>query len=180
MSGDEQSAGKCSGVGQGGGKFGEPWRLIEDCDIDYGGDVAESNHGKGAVAGRIVACVNACAGMEDPVAEIGALRGWCRDCIWSNAASDPATEPCAGIDHCENAGADKHADYPRAVECSGYRSMADDFPVLRRFLLAYRAHLIQTTFGNDSGRVKTSREFVRAYEACEGIMTPAGQAKDGG
>lgn len=48
--------------------YGEPWGY----DIDY--DMALTKNGSVCDANRAVACVNACAGMADPAAEIDAMR----------------------------------------------------------------------------------------------------------
>lgn len=85
MSGDEQSAGKCNGVGQGGGKFGEPLRYVRDGDwvnlVGIGGHaecVLDSVHDDAAhldaFMNRIASCVNACRDMEEPEVEIAAMR----------------------------------------------------------------------------------------------------------
>ena len=59
-------------------KYGEPWRFIHGRDItdegysyicDASGFIFNDAHDE-----RIIACVNACAGMSDPAAEIAALR----------------------------------------------------------------------------------------------------------
>jgi hypothetical protein len=62
-------------------KYGEPWVYVEtkwqDDDIYAGkqyGELVAKSYGGPVTAARIVACVNACAGMEDPVAEIAQLR----------------------------------------------------------------------------------------------------------
>lgn len=48
--------------------YGEPWGY----DIDY--DMALTKNGSVCDANRAVACVNACAGMTDPAAEIAVMR----------------------------------------------------------------------------------------------------------
>ena len=48
--------------------YGEPWGY----DIDY--DMALTKNGSVCDANRAVACVNACACMADPAAEIQAMR----------------------------------------------------------------------------------------------------------
>ena len=55
--------------------FGEPWQLTTDFafDITIRGELAAS-FDKIEHATRAIACVNACAGMRDPAAEIQALR----------------------------------------------------------------------------------------------------------
>lgn len=55
--------------------FGEPWQLTTDFsfDITIRGELAAS-FDKIEHANRAIACVNACAGMRDPAAEIQALR----------------------------------------------------------------------------------------------------------
>lgn len=56
-------------------EFGEPWRVPE-----FGAPIVDA-HGQYIVSfgptlrSRIIACVNACAGMRDPVAEVAVLRG---------------------------------------------------------------------------------------------------------
>lgn len=47
--------------------YGEPW----DYDIEY--DMALTKNGSVCDARRAVSCVNACAGMADPAAEIQAM-----------------------------------------------------------------------------------------------------------
>jgi hypothetical protein len=56
----------------------EPWEKIEDW-VKKGGEKVALVYGidntqEHANAARIVACVNACAGMDDPAAEIERLR----------------------------------------------------------------------------------------------------------
>lgn len=55
--------------------FGEPWQLTTDFafDITIRGELAAS-FDKIEHATRAIACVNACAGMSDPAAEIQAMR----------------------------------------------------------------------------------------------------------
>jgi len=61
------------------GKFGEPWELSVECgayiirDVNRTTICREVNISPG-VAYRIVACVNACEGVEDPAAEIAELK----------------------------------------------------------------------------------------------------------
>lgn len=52
----------------------EPWIAVGERVVGNGIIIASCSHGDIANPGRIVACVNACAGMEDPAAEIAALR----------------------------------------------------------------------------------------------------------
>lgn len=53
--------------------YGEPWVY----DIDY--DMALTKNGSVCDANRAVACVNACAGMADPTAEIESMRAAIRE-----------------------------------------------------------------------------------------------------
>lgn len=54
----------------------EPWRIFSSaqpsCIVDDAGDICRARSPLDAA--RIVACVNACAGMDDPSAEIARLR----------------------------------------------------------------------------------------------------------
>lgn len=55
--------------------YGEPWILTTDFafDVTINGAL-EASFDKLELANRAVACVNACAGMADPAAEIEAMR----------------------------------------------------------------------------------------------------------
>lgn len=54
----------------------EPWRVFSSaqpsCIVDDAGDICRARSPLDAA--RIVACVNACAGMDDPAAEIALMR----------------------------------------------------------------------------------------------------------
>jgi hypothetical protein len=52
----------------------EPWKHNEEQIIGDTLLIALCHHGYKANAARIVACVNACAGMDDPAKEIATLR----------------------------------------------------------------------------------------------------------
>jgi hypothetical protein len=55
--------------------FGEPWQLESDDEIwSDNGDEGTLAVAYGSVRARIVACVNACAGMVEPAAEIQEMR----------------------------------------------------------------------------------------------------------
>ena len=55
--------------------YGEPWQLESDDEIwSDNGDEGTLAVAYGSVRERIVDCVNACAGMADPAAEIKAMR----------------------------------------------------------------------------------------------------------
>lgn len=89
--------------------FGEPWNLdTGDDDIlirSRFGQVVSTN-----TLERIVSCVNACAGMSDPAAEIQALReaasclsrladhGHAEDCLFLNRANAPCD---CGVDQAQ-------------------------------------------------------------------------------
>lgn len=55
--------------------YGEPWQLTTDFafDIKIRGELAAS-FDKIEHANRAISCVNACAGMADPAAEVQAMR----------------------------------------------------------------------------------------------------------
>ena len=91
--------------------FGEPWHWNTDEWIAYDRTKGwrPSLHGNGP---RLVACLNACAGMADPAAEIQALReaasclsrlvdhGHADDCLLLNRANAPCD---CGVDQAQAA-----------------------------------------------------------------------------
>ena len=52
----------------------EPWIAVGERVAGNGILIALCGHGNADNAARIVACVNACAGMEDPAKEIAEMR----------------------------------------------------------------------------------------------------------
>lgn len=71
---------------------GEPWQLTTDFafDITVRGELAAS-FDKIEHANRAIACVNACAGMADPAAEIQAMRTAIKE-VFSSFADEPASD----------------------------------------------------------------------------------------
>lgn len=70
----------------------EPWQLTTDFafDITIRGELAAS-FDKMKHANRAVSCVNACAGMADPAAEIQAMRTAIKD-VYNSFADEPASD----------------------------------------------------------------------------------------
>lgn len=54
--------------------YGEPWRVVSLADGGIASSDGSSIVDKLSKSHRAIACVNACAGMTDPAAEIGAMR----------------------------------------------------------------------------------------------------------
>lgn len=92
--------------------FGEPWQNeLGDFEIypRTGGDATAYAEGA-KTRDRVIACVNACAGMSDPAAEIQALReaasclsrlvdhGHADDCLLLNRANAPCD---CGVDQAQ-------------------------------------------------------------------------------
>lgn len=80
--------------------YGEPWGLssFRNCIVTRGGQTEDI---RDALRNRSLKCVNACAGMADPAAEIARLKSTCewheREAIRRQAAQEDAERENAAM-----------------------------------------------------------------------------------